>query len=165
MHSGNLFPNRSIVKANIGQRCKQASNHNIPSFLGCQRIANGCPCQTNQRPSQFILQLGCLGCFSANATAARTSGTSCGLFALITKHLLFHFDSSIFIYGFQLFLFYAFRLPSVERITTSQGISAPLAVNARCTACTSPPQQGTSIRTTVMLRMEQVAKISVNFSA
>ena len=55
-------------------------------------------------------------------------------------------------------------LPSVETITTSHGISFPLFSSAFFTACSIPPQQGTSIRTTVMLRMSLCFRISVSLS-
>lgn len=42
-------------------------------------------------------------------------------------------------------------LPSAEMVTTSFGMSFPLALMALLTAFSRPPQQGTSIRVTVML--------------
>ena len=53
----------------------------------------------------------------------------------------------------------------METVTTSHGMSFPLAETARFTACSMPPQQGTSMRTTVMLRMSLLEKMAVNFSA
>ena len=44
-------------------------------------------------------------------------------------------------------------LPSTENVTTCQGIILPLFCRAVTTARSSPPQQGTSIRTTVTLLM------------
>ena len=59
---------------------------------------------------------------------------------------------------------YSNILPSVEMVTTRQGINLPLICKAFFTACSIPPQQGTSIRTTVTLLMLLFAKISVSFS-
>ena len=42
-------------------------------------------------------------------------------------------------------------LPSVEMVTTCHGINFPLCCNAVFAACSSPPQQGTSMRTMVTL--------------
>ena len=55
--------------------------------------------------------------------------------------------------------------PSVAMVTTFQGISLPLSSKARFTAFSSPPQQGTSIRTTVTLRMSLLRRIWPSFSA
>src|SRR5699024_1075863 len=41
--------------------------------------------------------------------------------------------------------------PSTERVTTCQGMNFPLACSAFFTASSRPPQQGTSMRTTVTL--------------
>ena len=60
--------------------------------------------------------------------------------------------------------FQSSRLPSTEMVATCQGMHLPLACMARCTAITSPPQQGTSMRTTVMLRMSFRRRISASFS-
>lgn len=59
---------------------------------------------------------------------------------------------------------YSNILPSVEMVTTRQGINLPLICKAFFTACSIPPQQGTSIRTTVTLLMLLFARISVSFS-
>lgn len=59
---------------------------------------------------------------------------------------------------------YSNILPSVEMVTTRQGINLPLICKAFFTACSIPPQQGTSIRTTVTLLMLLFAIISVSFS-
>ena len=56
-------------------------------------------------------------------------------------------------------------LPSVEMVTTCHGINFPLCCNAAFAACSSPPQQGTSIRTMVTLWMSLLRMISVSFSA
>ena len=56
-------------------------------------------------------------------------------------------------------------LPSVEMVTTCHGINFPLCCNAVFAACSSPPQQGTSIRTMVTLWMSLLRMISVSFSA
>lgn len=59
---------------------------------------------------------------------------------------------------------YSNILPSVEIVTTLQGINFPLADKARLTAFSIPPQQGTSIRATVTLLMLLFARIAVSFS-
>jgi len=46
---------------------------------------------------------------------------------------------------------YSTILPSVDMVTTCQGINLSWACNARITALSKPPQQGTCMRTTVML--------------
>ena len=47
--------------------------------------------------------------------------------------------------------FYSKILPSNEIVTICQGMNFPLACNAFLAANSSPPQQGTSMRTTVTL--------------
>lgn len=54
--------------------------------------------------------------------------------------------------------------PSVEIVTTCQGIILPLFCSAARTACSMPPQQGTSIRTTVTDLMWFVRRMPVSFS-
>jgi hypothetical protein len=54
--------------------------------------------------------------------------------------------------------------PSTERVTTCQGINLPLFCRAVLAACSIPPQQGTSIRTTVTLLMLLRRIISVSLS-
>ena len=56
-------------------------------------------------------------------------------------------------------------VPSVEMVTTCHGINFPLCCRAVFAACSSPPQQGTSMRTTVTLFMSLFPMISVSFSA
>lgn len=51
------------------------------------------------------------------------------------------------------FVFYSRIVPSVAIVTTCQGIILPLLRSALLTACSIPPQQGTSMRTTVTLWM------------
>lgn len=55
--------------------------------------------------------------------------------------------------------------PSVEMVTTFHAMNLPQAYSALFTAFSMPPQQGTSIRTTVMLRMLLLLRISVSFPA
>ena len=55
-------------------------------------------------------------------------------------------------------------LPSVVIILTATGIFLPLSVTAFLTACSIPPQHGTSIRATVMLRILFLFTISPSFS-
>ena len=55
--------------------------------------------------------------------------------------------------------------PSTEIVTTFHGTNLPLACSAVLAACSSPPQQGTSMRTTVTLWILFVRKISVSFCA
>ena len=55
-------------------------------------------------------------------------------------------------------------LPSVETVTTCQGINFPLFCKAVLAAFSSPPQQGTSIRTTVTLLMSLLPIIAASFS-
>ena len=55
-------------------------------------------------------------------------------------------------------------LPSVEIVTTFHGINFPLCCKAAFAARSSPPQQGTSMRTTVTLRMSFCRRISVSLS-
>ena len=54
--------------------------------------------------------------------------------------------------------------PSLEMVTTCQGIILPLAWSAFYTASSMPPQQGTSMRTTVTLFTSLRIRISVSFS-
>lgn len=56
-------------------------------------------------------------------------------------------------------------VPSVAIVTTCQGIIFPLFRSALLTACSMPPQQGTSMRTTVTLWISLWRSISVSFSA
>ena len=55
--------------------------------------------------------------------------------------------------------------PSVAITVTCQGISLPLLWRACRTACSSPPQQGTSMRTMWTLLMSLRRRISPSFSA
>ena len=55
-------------------------------------------------------------------------------------------------------------VPLVPMVTTCQGIILPLAWRAFFTASSMPPQQGTSIRTTVTLFTSLRIRISVSFS-
>ena len=55
--------------------------------------------------------------------------------------------------------------PSVEMVTTCQGMSLPQLCRAVFTACSSPPQQGTSMRTTVRSFMSLLRRMAVSFSA
>ena len=55
--------------------------------------------------------------------------------------------------------------PSVEMTVTCQGMSLPQFWRARFTAFSRPPQQGTSMRTTVTLLISLRRRISVSLSA
>ena len=55
--------------------------------------------------------------------------------------------------------------PSTVTVTTCHGMNFPLCWSAFFAASSSPPQQGTSIRTTVTLLMSLLRMISVSFSA
>ena len=59
---------------------------------------------------------------------------------------------------------YSKTVPLAVRVTTCQGMHFPLFCRAFFAACSSPPQQGTSMRTTVMLLMSLLRRISVSFS-
>ena len=54
--------------------------------------------------------------------------------------------------------------PSLEIVTTCQGMNLPLALSAFSAALWRPPQQGTSIRTIVTLLISLFRMISVSFS-
>ena len=54
--------------------------------------------------------------------------------------------------------------PSMETVTTCHGMNFPLARRADFAACSKPPQQGTSIRTTVSERISFSERIAVSFS-
>lgn len=56
-------------------------------------------------------------------------------------------------------------LPSVEIVTTCQGINLPLFCSAVFAAFSSPPQQGTSMRTTVTLLTSLSLMMAVSLSA
>jgi len=56
------------------------------------------------------------------------------------------------------------KFPSIPMVKTLHGIFFPLFSTARSTANWIPPQQGTSIRVTVMERMSFSRRISVSFS-
>ena len=60
---------------------------------------------------------------------------------------------------------YSRRRPSTVTVTTCHGMNFPLACSAVRAACSSPPQHGTSIRTTVTLWILLERMISVSFSA
>mgnify|MGYP004647955751 FL=1 len=59
----------------------------------------------------------------------------------------------------------SFSRPSTVTVTTCHGINFPLCWSAFFAASSSPPQHGTSIRTTVTLLMLFSRMISVSFSA
>ena len=98
---------------------------------------------------------------AARPRAARAAGR---LFTLVAKHLLIHrkflrsFHASVPAYRER-------TSPLVASTTTCQGIILPLCCKARLTAFSIPPQQGTSMRTTVTLWMSFCRRISVSFSA
>lgn len=52
----------------------------------------------------------------------------------------------------------------IPMVTTWQGMDLPLALSASFAAYSMPPQQGTSMRTTVRLRMSLDFRISASFS-
>ena len=54
-------------------------------------------------------------------------------------------------------------VPSIWTVHTCQGISLPHCSTARRAAISSPPQQGTSIRSTVTERMLLLRRISASF--
>ena len=54
--------------------------------------------------------------------------------------------------------------PSVEMVTTCQGMNLPLARKAWVAACWMPPQQGTSMRTMVRAVMSLSWRMAVSFS-
>ena len=54
--------------------------------------------------------------------------------------------------------------PLVATVCTCQGINFPLRCSAVFAACSMPPQQGTSIRTMVRLRISFWARMAVSFS-
>ena len=54
--------------------------------------------------------------------------------------------------------------PSVPMICTLTGMFLPQAFTASLTARSIPPQQGTSMRVTVTVRIEFCERIAVNFS-
>ena len=56
------------------------------------------------------------------------------------------------------------RCASTETVTTCHGMNLPLARSAVFAAASSPPQQGTSMRTTVRERMSFSRMISVSFA-
>ena len=63
-------------------------------------------------------------------------------------------------------LFYSsFSLPSSVTVTTCHGMNFPLFFRAVTAARSNPPQQGTSMRTTVTLLTSFSLMISVSFSA
>ena len=58
----------------------------------------------------------------------------------------------------------SFSLPSTVTVITCHGINLPLCCNAVFAAYSNPPQQGTSMHTTVTLLMSLLRIISVSFS-
>ena len=62
--------------------------------------------------------------------------------------------------AFQFFV----TVPSMWTVHTCQGRSRPHCYRARRAAISSPPQQGTSIRSTVTERMLLLRRISASFS-
>jgi hypothetical protein len=73
----------------------------------------------------------------------------------------------IFLYIYYIILYFNFQskiLPSVEIVTTCQGMNFPLAISAAFAARSSPAQQGTSIRTIVTLFISLFFIIAVSFS-
>ena len=58
----------------------------------------------------------------------------------------------------------SFSLPSTVTVITCHGINLPLCCNAVFAAYSNPPQQGTSMRTTVTLLMSLLRIMSVSFS-
>lgn len=99
-----------------------------------------------------------VGCFFARnlcgemrKPAVRCCDADKNLSAALLNQLLYTFYSS-------------FSLPSSVTVTTCHGMNFPLFFKAVIAARSSPPQQGTSIRTTVTLLMLFSLIISVSFS-
>ena len=65
---------------------------------------------------------------------------------------------------YHLFRYGSRMRPSVETVTTCHGRNLPLFCRAVRTACSMPPQQGTSMRTTVTLLISFCRMIAVSFS-
>ena len=63
------------------------------------------------------------------------------------------------------FRLYSKIFPSADIVMTCHGITFPLAASALFTAFSIPPQQGTSIRATVILLISFFNKIPASFSA
>ena len=61
-------------------------------------------------------------------------------------------------------VFYSASVPSILTTCTVRGMSLPQAASAVFTACSSPPQQGTSIRSSVTERMSFSRSMAVSFS-
>ena len=60
---------------------------------------------------------------------------------------------------------YSNIFPSIENVTTCHGMNLPLFFNAVIAACSSPPQHGTSMRSTVTLLISFPAMISVSLAS
>ena len=151
------------VKAYIGDRGEQPFQHGaMRGFRGCVAVRG--PRQADQRAGQLVLQSGHLRIFAADAARPRAARAAGRLFTLGAKHLLIHrkflrsFHAPVPAYRER-------TSPLVASTTTCQGIILPLCCKARLTAFSIPPQQGTSMRTTVTLWMSFCRRISVSFSA
>ena len=80
-------------------------------------------------------------------------------------HNLKSFDFVFPRYIFHSLTFQSLKIcPSTDTITTCHGMNFPLRCNAFFVACSSPPQQGTSIRTITTLFTSFAVRISVSFS-
>lgn len=148
MAAASKFTFVSVVKSASMMRL------HVPSFTpGLPSASAG---KADERAGQLVLQICRLGALSAHTRAAgaargsappaRTENkTSCcppkksSSFCGLIDHRMTQIVSSI--------------LPSVEIVTTCQGMNLPLFCSAVFAACSSPPQHGTSIRTTVTLLM------------
>ena len=78
--------NGFIVKVHVGQRGKQAVDQQPGNFLRAGSLLPGGLCQSDQPANQFVLQVGCLRLFSADA-GLDAALVARSLLALKAKHI------------------------------------------------------------------------------
>ena len=83
------LPERLVVEIDIGQGSKKAFGQEILDLPFSAFVGGGFG-QTDQRAGDIVLNSGGFGGFSADAGLPRTGFAAGGLFALITKHEMFH---------------------------------------------------------------------------
>ena len=78
--------NGFIVKVHVGQRGKQAVDQQPGNFLRAGSLLPCGLCQSDQPANQFVLQVGCLRLFSADA-GLDAALVARSLLALKAKHI------------------------------------------------------------------------------
>ena len=109
-----------FIEVHVCNGCKQPFDQQFVCILCRFCITVCCTGKTDQGPGQLILKGGNISLFAANSRSPHTTFASGCLLTLKTKHFSFHLTHSP----------YSKIRPSVEIVTTCQGMNLPLALSA-----------------------------------